>query len=446
MIRTYFIFGFLWAFLIFDMNAQVKLNLNEAIDLALKQNINIAKEDNNLKASVKSKVNALARVLPSINLRGEGFNATGRNFDQTTGVVRTETGEFVNGAANVNWNILNFLENYSRIRMSNNDRHSREFNLEATRELTTLNVINSYLQILQSIKQDSILQKFYDTQETNLDRTQKMIDIGSLPGQDYYTQKAELSRIKSLQIANNNIVENAKRELLLILNLPANTDLQLEDHSVNSEAFDNENDDLQSLYNSALINRKDLKSLEFDVKSKKNQISVSRSSYYPNIRLFYNYGSNYSSFADPSFNDQFFDLNITQTYGLAIQIPIFNGLNSRTEVYRSVVEFKNANLDLEQFKNNVLVEIANVKGNIKAAEETKIYREEQMKATKVAYELQKEKYYLGDGTPLDLTLAQRDYIEATLLLNQINYQLIYNRFEQDYFAGNISVARSRGMM
>src|SRR5690606_30735802 len=109
----------------------------------------------------------------------------------------------------------------------------------------------------------------------------------------------------------------------------------------------------------------------------------------------------------------------------------------RNRVYKAKQDYQNSELDVVQIKNNIYVELKNLLNTISANKKKVIYREDQAESAKRAYELEKERYYLGQGNPLDLGIAQRNYIEASLLLNQINYQLMYNRYELLFLTGNI---------
>jgi len=417
------------------VNAQDVLTLNEALQLAIENNVDVAKDKNNEASTKYEKTRAYASLLPSINASSNLFESTGTNFDQITGTLRTETGQFVNASITASWDILNVLNKLSDLKLSKYSHESQKAQLAYTKDFVALNVVGRYLETLQAIKQDEILSKFCDVQETELKRTQELIKVGSLPGQDYYTQKAEWSRLKSSREDNLNILNTKKNELMLLLRMNPAEEIELEkDLQV---IVLNDDINIDSLYQVALINRKDYKQLEAQSLVNKYQVSLQRATYIPSISIYYDYGSRFSSFQGRTFNEQFLKDNITNTVGVSVRIPIFNGMSARNEVYKAKQDFQNSELDVVQIKNDIYVELKNLMNTISANKKKVTYRQDQTESAKRAYELEKERYYLGQGNPLDLGIAQRNYIEASLLLNQINYQLMYNRYELLFLTGSI---------
>lgn len=418
--------------------SQQSLSLKEVEEMVVSKNLDIQISDNEYSMARNDQKASYMRLLPNLNINGEAFKATGRIFDDVSGTVRTETGEFLEIFAGFNWDVLNILKNVSSIKSTRNAALMQKNRLESMKDEMVLNAVGRYLEILQNQKQDTIFLEFYNVQERNLNRTEEMIKVGALPGQDYYTQKTELSRLKSVKVENLNTINNKKNELLLLLNLEAGTAISLEDVNVDEKLISEiETFDMDYLSGIASKKRYDIKSQEFEVETRKYELSEARSAYYPSISVFYNYGSNFSSFQPSNFQDQFYDENVAQSYGIRMTIPIFNGLKARNEVYKSKKTFESAKLSLEQFKNEAYTQISNTLSTLKANNERRGYRQDQFNAAKKAFEMEEERYYLGAGDPRDLANAQRDYIEAALLLNQVNYQILYNIYELKYFSGQI---------
>jgi outer membrane protein len=420
----------------FTLNAQDKLGLDEALKIALESNIDIVKGKNNEAITLYDKKRAYLSLLPSLNASGNLFESTGTNFDQLTGTLRTETGQYVNGSITASWDILNLTNKLSAIKVSTYNNESQKAQVEYTKDFVILNVVGRYLEILQAIKQDEIFSKFCDVQEEQLRRTDELIKVGSLPGQDFYTQNAEWSRLKSLREDNLNAMNAKKNELILLLRLDPAKETQI-DNTLKEELFKGKMN-IDSLYQKALKSRKDLRQMEAQSMVKKYEVALQRAKYIPSLSLYCDYGSRYSSFQARKFNNQFFKDNITTTIGISVLVPIFNGLVTRNDVYKARQDFKNAELDIVRAKNAIFVELQNLTHTISANEKKVTFRQDQTESARRAYELEKERYYLGQGSPLDLGVSQRNYVEASLSLNQSNYQLMYNRFELLFYTGDIT--------
>jgi outer membrane protein len=428
------IFGLLLCLLLTSLQAigQEKVNIENLIKIALNQNIEIIQNRKNLELSEKRETQSYLELLPSVTLNIDGEHNTGLSFDQTAGELRTETGRFLYSSGTLNWNISNLIFANSRIKRANNAKQQQKWNVEATKNRVVLEVVRLYLEILQNSNQKDILEKSFDVQKLNLERTSEMIRLGALPEQDFYTQKAELSRIKSLQVENEAMGTNLKQLLLALLNLSSDKILDLEK---DKEYFSTLKDvkTLEDRYQDALQGKNELKRLEALVEGSKHQFKQDKSAYFPRISLYYRYGTSYSSFQESTFNQQFLDDNIIKTIGVSTVIPLFNGFSTRNNVFNSKVNYENSMLDLKKYKQDMFVELSNIYNTYNARNEAKVFRKEQLEANLKAFEFEQERYFLGQSSTLELVLAQRNQIESSLILSQLEYQILYDRFQILYF-------------
>ncbi|TYP74336.1 TolC family protein [Aquimarina intermedia] len=420
-----------------NCNAQRTLTLGDAIGFAMEHNVTIAKAENMVRESKNSAVTSYLQLLPSLIANGQARRASGTNFDEITGTVSTSTGNFYNAAINVNWDILNLLRRVSVIKAAKNNVQANKHSKEASKDLVVLLIIDNYLEILQNIQQDKIFQEFYTIQEKNLNRTMEMVKLGSLPAQDELIQKAELSRLKAAIVENRRIQNEQINKLKLMLSIDPGEHIVLQNIERTAPQITSNDNTISDFYSEALNNREDLLQRRHEVLNLKHLLNIRRADYYPQINLFYTYGTSFSSFQEQSFDDQFFKNNITNSFGVLISIPIFDGMRVRNSVFRAKIAHENAKLDLEQYKRTVYVEISNAKNALISSSEEILYRQDQEQSMSGAFELEQEKYYLGAGNPQDFEISRRNYIEAALLLNQIEYQQMYNAYALDYYLGKI---------
>lgn len=434
---------FIQIFLIaFSAHAQepVKLTLENAIEMAMENNVEIKKAENNLKSSRRMELGSYAELFPSVAFNAGVNRSTGRNFDQVAGEVRTESGDFANASFNASWDILNLMRKISKVRSSRFNSLSKLWGLEETKNFIALEVLRNYVEVLRNNEQVKILTEFIKSQKKSLELTEVQVKLGIRVKQDFYTQKAELSNLRSMLLNAQNLSQIANNELVLLLNISANDNILLEDKLIfSSQNSDLKNETATKLCEMALSQRNNLKRAEAEVKIQKYKLFESRGTYYPAVSLFYNYGTNYSSFQEGDYRQQFYTDNITKVFGASITIPIFNGLLNRTKVFQAKTDYKNSELDSEQLKNESCIEVSNVLNSIKSTELEIQFRNDQLEASKLAYELEQEKYKLGASTPVTLSIAQRDYIESVLMHNQAKYQFIYNLRELDFFCGMLVI-------
>lgn len=437
--RNYFFILLLFSFHILNAQSQeLTMTLDEAVAIALENNVDIKKNSNTYKGAKSQRTTSYLSLLPEAVFLSTAYKTEGNIFDEITGLNETTFGEFVTAGFSLKWDILNVLNKHSTLSYAKNNENYTLWNLEDIKDTRTLEVIRLYLEVLQNQDQGKILEAFIKTQETNLEQVDEMIRLGSVAGQDHYNQKTELSRLSSAKYENLRLINEKRNELMLILGIDANSQIEFQSLDIDLDMFDNVLErPLDSLYLEAKNKRNDLKSREFQVQLLKDDINLKRSNYYPNIELFFNYGSGYSSFLARDFNDQFFDDNTFKTYGVQVTIPILNGNKTRNTVFLSKVNYKNAQLDLEQYRKSIYTELSNYQSNIINSLEELNYLKNQQESSKLTYELRREEYFLQATSAQDLSLAYRDYIQADLLLNQAKYQLLLNHYFMKYALGKL---------
>ena len=82
------------------------------------------------------------------------------------------------------------------------------------------------------------------------------------------------------------------------------------------------------------------------------------------------------------------------------------------------------------------MEIMNARMTVLADQSIKTATEKQLDANKMVYEIEQEKYELGASNLLNVSIAQRDYIETSLKLVKTEYKLMYDNYALSYYLGN----------
>src|SRR6185295_13996581 len=112
------------------------------------------------------------------------------------------------------------------------------------------------------------------------------------------------------------------------------------------------------------------------------------------------------------FDEQFKTNNVYKQYGLQLQIPIFNGLQNRTNYKIQQTTYENNQLNRKnleyQIKNDVIRSVRNFEGAKKAY----VISVDQLQSADYAFQLETERYNLGVTNFVDFTNANRVLIQA----------------------------------
>jgi len=127
------------------------------------------------------------------------------------------------------------------------------------------------------------------------------------------------------------------------------------------------------------------------------------------------------------FAEQFRSNNVSKQYGLQLTIPIFNGLQNRTNYVQQKVLYENAILTRKnveyQIKNDVIRAVRNYMG-VRKSYTVSI---NQYTAAELALQLETERYNLGVSSFVDFANANRVLVQAQTDKAQAEYRLLFQK-------------------
>lgn len=456
---------------VFGQTAQI-ITLEDAIRIALENNFSLKQAQNNLGLSDQRLKSEYGDFLPSLNANFGAQSQIGRQFNQNTG----EFGDFsingLSGNLSANITIFNGFANIYSLRQTEQQQLSQEENLQRAEEVIIFQTASAYLRVLLD---QELLEIAKENLETSIQQTEQVkvqVEVGSRPAVDLFENEATLASNELTLRRNENTLALSRLALIRQLQIDPLADYEFAkpdiDESDLSVVYDLS---LKELVNTALKNRSDLMSAEANIKALNYNIKSTNSLILPTISANASIGSSYNDqtsqfvrdengniidingnpILDPTnpngqipqsekvkFNDQFFDQNTSKAFSINLSIPIFNRLNSSTSIQASRVEFKNAELALEDTKLNIIQEVTQAYTDYtsfikqyEASKKTELFREK-------AFETQQERYNVGASTLIELSQAQANYVSAKSESTQALYNLIFQEKLLDFYLGKLS--------
>lgn len=425
-----------------------KISLQEAIDLALENSIELQKASNNLDLVEEQKFSAKADFLPSLNASLNGNKNVGRQFIESEVSFEEVTSNSISGSVNTSIPIFQGFQNILSLRNSRKDVKRQQNSLERTRERVIFNAASGYLQVLLEKQLVDIARENLEASRQQLQQVEAQVEVGSRPSVDLYDQESQVANNELELINRENALEISRTQLIRTLQLDplgtynfASPEVQVED--VNKSELD-----LQDLTERALTNRKDLRSQELLIETLQNDLKQTKYSLYPSITasagISTSYQDLYRSF-DPGtgqlgpvdFSDQFFDQRISRFAGFSISIPIFNNWNQRLSIQQAQVNYKNAQLDLKDQRYGIREEVRQAYNDYRSYTQRLESSQKALQAAERSYETQQQRYEVGSSTLIELTNASARYTEAQSNLASALYNLIFQEKLLDYYLGQL---------
>ena len=329
------------------------LSLQDAVDLAIEKNINIKQSELNLKNSELNRSDAIGNFLPSIGASANHQWNIGRGVNVTTNIIEEITTQFSSGNINIGLPVYSGSRNVYQLHRANLDLLASKYQLEDIKDDIKLFVANSYLQIMFNSELLGVQKSQLEITEVEYQRTKDLIESGFFSPRQIFEIEANLAAQEQNVVTAENNYRDAKLNLaqILLIDDYESFDIAYEDFSIPFSDILRKNP--KEILEKALTFRNDIKLAETNISIAEKDIKISKTFLLPSITSFYSWSTRIS-YIDlaPSFEDQF-DLNKGQTYGLALNIPIFQGKAIRNNIERTKVNLDRLKYQYDQEKLNL---------------------------------------------------------------------------------------------
>lgn len=413
----------------------VKITLSEAIDIALKNNFQLKVAENNLDLSRFNEKSEKADFFPSLSASFSGSQRTGPGFVPGSDRFINQTSRGISGNISSSIPIFNGFENINSLRNSQYDTKSLEENRQWVRESIIFNTASNFLQVVLDRELLRIARETLQASNKTLEQVQAQVDVGSRATVDLYNQEATVAS-NELQVTNQENALNLSRlQLVRQLQVDPLQNYKFIIPDIKVENMTPADYNLRELVATALENRSDLQSEKYNIDALRYQLKATKASLYPSLSFGASLSSDYSDQSTFSFNDQFFDQNIQRSFGLSLDIPIFNNLNIRNNVESQEINYENAKLQLEDTRLQVIQEVTQAYNDYIAVLKRLESTEKALRAARRSYEMQQERYNVGAGTLIELSDANSQFVEAQSNRAQAELNFIFQKKLLDYYLG-----------
>lgn len=407
------------------------LSLDDCIQIALENNsqLKLAKYE---KQSIKEDVlGSYSNILPRINL-GAGYTKTEQGESRYIGgtdagfTIPEQTYKSYSGYLSLTQNIFDGGNWWNAINQAKTNDKSQSYSYQ--------NQFNSIVGLVQEryyvlLKEEKLLEVYKlatERSKSQLEKTDKMFELGSVAKVDVYRARVNLGTDSISYITQENSVKLAKQNLNLSMGKnPGENFSILQEFKLKSNVAP-----IDSLLNIAFENNPNLKKLFHDEKSSGYTTSMAYGNLYPRIEGSITYSRRVPEL-DILYND--FNREYSFTYGLSINLNLFNG-------FQDYVNIQKSKLNEKYYKETYNDTYRNLEATIRQLNDTFVaylniikINKQNLEAAKEEYRLAEERYRIGSGTALEVREAQVNLTRAeqTLVAAQYNARIVQAQIEQN---------------
>tara|TARA_B100001939_G_C16938495_1_gene617216 strand:+ start:1107 stop:2426 length:1320 start_codon:yes stop_codon:yes gene_type:complete len=417
-----------------SVNGQDIYTLKECIYRGIEKNISIKNSLIELKLSEADRLSVVGDFLPNINISANNSWSSGLTQDITTGLFADQILQSANGSLSIGVDLYNGLSNIKNLQRTSLIKQSNKLQTEKIKEDISLLIVNSYLQILFNNENVNIQNRQLNVAQEELKIAKEKYINGIISKGDLLEIEANLAKKEeNLIVAKNNLLLSkiSLAQILLIDDI-SNFDINYDEFELPNSVILTK--DPQDIFNTALNKISDVKIAEKNLQIAKKNKELAYTMIQPSVNAFYSYNSRVLFGNSESVKTQF-DENIGKTYGLQLSIPVFNNLNTQTNIKKSKLNIlksenllRQAKLDLE---NLIYQSLKNAKGASKTFEASiKTFH-----ARETAYDYAKERFKNGAINTLDFLQIQQQYENAQSELIKSKYDYVFKIKVLEFYYG-----------
>lgn len=440
--RKYFFLAILFLMFSSSLRAQEydigAISLEEAVDIGVDNNLTLRRSQLEQLNNETSLLEARGQRLPSLSAGASGSFKWGRSINPVTNLFQTRRIGNVNISANSNVPIFQGGRITNSIRQAKVNVEMGSYNVVATENDITLNIINLFVNVVFAKEQVNIADSQLKTSVDQLKRTSQLVEAGSLPLSDRLDLEAQKATSDVEVINAKNNLRLAKLNLSQQLLIPFSEDFDVSVPEMEVEDYPLEQVDAREIYRIALGTMPQVKAADLSIESADYGVKIAEGSFYPSLGIGGNVFSNYVDYASfgkvEGFDIQIND-NLSQSLGLNLNIPIFSNFSNRARLQRARVQKSLSEVQLLEVKNELRQDIETSYTNAYSSRQSYQASLIRVASLKEAFRMSQQRFDVGAVNSVDFQVAQNNLFNAEADLLNAKYEYIFRVKVLDFYLG-----------
>ena len=337
-----------------SLHAQRQWTLDDCINYAMQHNITLQKARLSQQSAAEDVKAQQGALLPTVN--GSTNQSIGYRPWQDSGITTVTNGQvntkvdktYYNGSYNLNasWTVWNGNRNHNNLRLSKLSEQQAELNVAQQANSIEERICQLFVQCLYLNEAINVSRATLETSAKNEERGKEMVEVGMM-------SKADLAQLTSQRATDEyNIVEaesqlaSYKLQLRQLLELKADEPFDIAIPATTDDQALADIPALQTVYEGALINRPEIENSKLAIESSNINLSIAKAGWLPTVNLTSGVSTSTNSLSNNGWGNQI-KTNVNMSGGLSVNIPIFDGKQTKTNVSKARIQQQQALLDLQ---------------------------------------------------------------------------------------------------
>jgi len=412
----------------------VQLSLSKAVDIALQHNLNVKSYEVSLRNAQLQFQQAKNNALPNLSANINQSASFGRSINPFTNGYDSRNINYNNLGLNAGMLLFNGGQIRNTVLQNDYNLKASQEDLASIKENISLQVVLSYLAILNSEDQLSIAKSQTEITKLQISRTEKLVNAGSLAPSNLLDLKAQLASEESNVVNFQSTLDLNKLTLIQLLNDSSISAIELQRIQVPAPSSNGYDTGIEDLYAKALAIQPLVKAADLRVQSALKGIAVAKAGTLPTLSFSASMSANQSNALTMDYFDQ---LNNTQNkvLSLGLNIPIFSRFAVKTRVAQAGLQRENASIDAAKARLTLRQNIEQAYVNLNNASMKYEAGLSQVSALEESFRAAESRFGAGTIDFVSYNLQKTNLDKARLSLIQSKYDFVFRTKILDFYQG-----------
>lgn len=409
--------------------------LRQCIDTAYVNSMDIRKQKLTGEQKQVLYRQAWYNLSPSVS----GYIGENLSFGRSTGVdniIRAQNISNTGIGVSAGMTLFDGLAMKFNIEEAKANKLASDANMEAVKRNVALNITALYLDVLLKKELAAVAAKQVEETEQQVARVNAKVEAERAPAGDLYEIEAQYSKDRFLSVQAENNVRLALLNLTQAIDIAYNNqfDIATPDESELEEVLLPDRDEV---WQTALTHRPEIIQAQYSLQAAEKALKGAKSAYSPSLTAQAGVSTGYYhqiGASNPAFGQQLSD-NFTTNVSLNLSIPIYDRMQTPSQVKTQQINVENAQLQLEQQKKSICQEIDQAYYNALAAQSEMVSARQAERSSSEAERYSTEKYMAGRATVYEYYTAKQTHLQAVSAHLQARYNYVFKVRILEYYMG-----------
>lgn len=389
--------------------------LQECLDYAYENNIQVRQSRNNQLSGIEDTKQAKAALFPSL------VASTTQSYTNYPSSEVTDNNSYT-GTYGITAGMMIFEGGKLRTEVKRQKVQNQMDALSVEESVNDIRIaiVQAYMQCLYAADAVRINRSTAEASKAQRDRAEEMLRAGSISRVDFAQLQSQYSSDEYQVVVASSTLDNYKLQLKQLLELDIMEEMNPAVPGVKEENVLKALPSKDEVYATALKVMPQIRRGELGVEAAKLEEKSARAGFYPSISLSASIGTGHMSNNDFESGSQIWN-RFNENIGLTLSIPIFSNRKNRTAVNKAKIAVDNSYLEWTSLQKELLRDVESAYLDATSAQAQYLSAREKEKYARESYELTSEQFRVGVKNTVELITAQNEYSAAQQQVLQAKY-------------------------